>query len=220
LLDVQDDEGVIVDASGDRVCVDLLDRNVNMASCWLWLGIDLGSSAVERASVAWNDVTSGPASAPVREPNRCKAAGAAAALAPASTRPYRIETGGVDKAATLTKRGQKIAPLGDYAAAATSSSGRYVALRGHRDEGDAVHFLVVLADLDTGEITPLGKRAWPAAIDPKLLVGPRDRLTALAEDTVAETPLRWVSADALLVGQVLYFPAARRAVAVDGSLVR
>ena len=130
---------------------------------------------------------------------------------PAPTRPYRIETSGVDKAATLTKRGQKIAPLGDYAAAATSSSGRYVALRGHRDEADAVHFLVVLVDLDTGEITPLGKRAWPAAIDPKLLVGPRDGLAALAEDTVAETPLRWVSADARSSsGRSSALPGARR----------
>jgi hypothetical protein len=215
-LRAEAESDVTIDQSGERLCINLFDRNVNMASCWIHFEVDLNRRRVKPTAVHWDTVRCGPAPTPVATPNHC--------VDPVSPRPAKTEwphsVRMIDDISTLFlfKGKVKVRPLGDFVVAATSPSGRWEALKGHREEGDYIHFHAVLFDRASGEFYPLGKEVWPAPIEAKELAGPADALSDRAGDVVGETPLRWIGPDALVLGKALYLPAARRRVALDGDI--
>jgi hypothetical protein len=106
-----------------------------------------------------------------------------------------------------------------------SPRGRFIVLRGNFEEGDYIHFNLLVVDRRTGAVLPLPNAdskeppAWPQPLTPAELADPsRQRLGPRAGDYVGESQLRFASETLLAAGELLFFFEHERVSALPGDL--
>jgi hypothetical protein len=190
-LGIQEHADFTVD--GDRACLELMDRNSNMASYLVNVRIDLATGATtDTVSIA---------------PAECKLA-----RREAPPRCVGHPAPIVDLDRTLEHAG----PAG-FTVQSWSPSGRWVVLRGNDEEGDSMHFQIVLYELATRNTFPiLGEHlehgdAWPQPLRAVQLAKDAEDLAPLVGDVVGETPIHWLPGpdDRLVVDEYLVVPGVR-----------
>ena len=218
-LAIQTHEDVVVDRDGRHVCINLLDRNVNMASAASRLRIDLESGRWEQGFTAFNDAC--------RSRDRAEPVACEPDTPPASrTAPSFPYSFGPADHTLLDASRQIVARIGQFELAAEAPAGRYQLLRGNFEDGDYIHFQFLLLDRSTGEVFPLPAESQTkpqprslAALTKEELADPsREVLGNRAGDIVGETSVHFVNSDTLVVGRVLFRLAQREVVTLPGDL--
>lgn len=229
-LAIQDPNDFIVMARGRRACMNLMDRNENMASIAVDVALDLVSGKVRRALSMGQDACTPPASVKVAAADTPPKCVADRSPAPDASRraayPFDFTSAGILKqkgapgARVLKIRGW-IEEFGGL-----SPSGRWTVLRGDQEDGDYIHASVVLLDRQSGEVFPIREgRSWPEPLHPsgkqKLpeITTPIDHTFPV----VGETDIRWLGTSAeseLLVVEDLVVRPGHYSFAVKGEVAR
>lgn len=190
----QSPDDFLVDAKRNVACLQLLDRNANMADVNVSLQIDLTSGAVARRAVMTSgcELVDGLASGdafhcddPVPPP--------------------------IDDWSNLSRPDE-------WDLRAASPSRRWALLQGNENDGDAVHFDALLYDTQSHAIFPLVAGAWPPPLDAARRAH-LDQLHGHTRDIVGESDVRWLGDDLLVVDQLLVQPG-QRVVRVAGDVIR
>jgi hypothetical protein len=231
-LHLEDPGDFEVDEGGRRVCIDLMDRNVNMVSYWVRVVIDLKKGRVERWLTMGQETCIPPAGVKVTDAEHlpdCTPADKSTTEADASRSfPFDFTDDGILRQGQ-GENGQPMLKIPGYESERlllSSPSGRWIVLRGDVEEGDYIHASLVLLDREEGEIYPIQEgRTWP----PPLRAPGKQKLPRIKtpiDDTVSvvgETDVRWLGASAdtelLIVGDLVLKPG-EFSFAVDGSIAR
>lgn len=216
-LSLQTDQDVVLDAQRARVCIELMDRNLNMASHVVSIRVDLAAQKFE-----------------MRSTFGCSARRAASAFdcgprwvepAPAASDfPYAFDQGAcVVRSTSGTSFGKFV----DWSIHAVSPSGRWVVIRGNTEDADYIHFNLLVVDRLKGVVLPVPNRepgvktAWPAPLHRGDLDNPsRQRLGTRAGDFVGESTVRFAEPDTLVAGDLLFLLDVEKVVELDGELAR
>jgi hypothetical protein len=217
-LAVQAHEDVQVDGDGRHVCVSLNDRNVNMASIASHVRIELGSGHLEQGLTPFDHACLPLARS---EPARCEPS-PKAAPSHRPPLPYAFDS---ERHALLDTSGKLIAEIGDFELAIEAENDRYSVLRGNFEEGDYIHFQLLVLDRRTGELLPLPSvdaataPAFPVALGRAELARlSRRTLGERAGDFVGEDTLRFHGPERLVAGKLLVLFGPRRLVALPGEV--
>jgi hypothetical protein len=216
-LALQMDQDVVLDAQRARVCIELMDRNLNMVSCAVSIRVDLAAQKFETRS------TLGCGAANSASGFDCGPRWVERAQA-SSDFPYAFDQGaGVVRSTSGTSFGKFV----DWSIHGVSPTGRWVVIRGNTEEADYIHFNLVVVDRLTGVVLPVpnrepdAKTAWPAPLDSGDLANPsRQRLGKRAGDFVGETTVRFAEPDTLVADQLLLLLDLEKIVQLDGELAR
>jgi hypothetical protein len=238
-LDLQDPRGFQISDDGRRACLDLLDRNTNMASVNLELEADLQSGKVKRVLRMGEPECMPPADARVKK-------GAPAWLGcgkrePPTPRPTArfpfmfehappFEDEQEPHDAREAAQGARPIKLQGYGIENRSPSGRWLVLSGDEEDGDYLYRRLVLGDRSNGalyavpeEIESAGMRPWPSA-----LATPVDATQAIKRPIESaglvegEADLRWLgeaSSELLVVGRLVLRPGISL-FTIDGEIAR
>jgi hypothetical protein len=216
-LSLQTDQDVALDAQRARVCIELMDRNLNMASHVVSIRVNLAAQKFEMRSTlgcgarrAASAFDCGPRSA---EP------------APAANDfPYAFDQ---DAGVVRSKSGASLGKLSEWVIEGVSPNGRWVVLRGNMEDADYIHFNLLVVDRLKGVVLPLpnresdAKTAWPAPLDRGDLDNPsRERLGVRAGDFVGESTVRFAEPDTLVAGDLMFLLDVEKVVVLDGELAR
>lgn len=187
-LDVQSVDDFVIDASGQAACLTLMDRNINMANVIIDLRVSLqGSGQVDWALDIPNDC-------PGKKPAPCERKGLPYRQPP--TAAYDLENGWLIGAKGLRIRlGQ-----GDFSVAAVSPGGTWAVISGNIDEGDYIHRSLFLLHRQTGSVRTIAEKS--VALGRAQL----RTMTANSEPAVAETEIRWLTDNALIIDSKLVWP--------------
>jgi hypothetical protein len=218
-LAVQTDDDVTLDEQGRYLCVELFDRNLNMASAGISVRVDLAAGSFEQKAMLRPESCS---VIPTGEAFDCRSK---PTRAPEVERfPYSFAEANF---ALNGPSNQAFGRLDDFAVEQTSSDGRWLLLSGNREEGDYVHRNLLAFDRLEGSVFPIpgsdidSPPGWPEPLrGPELFDPSRERLGTRAGDFVAETSVRFAGTDRLVAGGVLLFLRERRAVRLPGDLAR
>lgn len=187
-LDVHSARDFVLDKSGEAACLELMDRNINMASVIINLRVPLvGGGKVQRA-------ISMPHNCPGPKLPACEPASSAVAVPPAGA--YDLEDG------WLVAGKKRVVKLGkgDFHTDAVSPGGTWAVISGNIEQGDYIYRSAYLLSRRDGTIRTVGKRG---------VVLPNKQLRTMdapSESVVGETPIRWISDEVLLIGSKLVFP--------------
>ncbi|MEY4576564.1 MAG: hypothetical protein RL701_1267 [Pseudomonadota bacterium] len=216
-LDIQDPSDFALTADGRVACINLMDRNINMANVLVRVRVELDSGRVTRWLAVGEDECRAPADMRIGEPSEaetCKRdTPAPAPTVTAPTFPYTFDerTGYVQ---TTGEKPTRLARLHEYTHELTSPSGRWLVLGGDIEEGDYSHRRIVLCDRTDGALYPVRAEAgpWPAPLTAAKRGGRIRVQTADMADVVGETDLRWLGDSAetevLVVDQLVIQPNA------------
>lgn len=199
-LDVQSADDFVIDQRGRAACLELMDRNMNMANVIISLRAPLQGGKVLWA-VAVTHECPGPKLA------------ACEPVAPASSKPpagaYDLQDGWlVAGKKQIVRIGQ-----GDFLNDAVSPGGKWSVIGGDIVEGDYIHRTLYLLNRQDGTIRTIAGKSS---------VLTRKQLRAMKLDSmsaVGETDIRWLSDDALLIDSTLAFPG-RGLVELGGEVAR
>jgi len=196
-LSIQEDSDFVVDPASGAVCMTLMDRNANMADVAVHLRIDLA-----KGTVVHHVAIGGDCLPKTREVGRC----ATPPETPRSGKSAPLALGSLGVPAAT--REESVSPSGHWSV---------VSLAPPEGEGDYLHRWVFLADRSEKALYPIAEGRFPRALD----AAKRATLDASAKtlDVVAETPVRWLDQDALLVGSLLVVPG-RGGVELGGEVAR
>jgi hypothetical protein len=230
---IQDPGDFIVFPEKRRACMNLMDRNINMASVWVQVFVDLDRGKVRRSLIMGKEVCVPPAGVKVVDSDA--AGGACAVSLPSeehADRAFPFAFKGrepEDEFGILVRAtGERVLKIRRYYehSEGNSPSGRWVLLRGDQEDADYIHANVVLLDRETGEVFPIREgRTWPA---PLRATGKRGlpHIKIPIEETasvVGETDVRWLgdSADTelLVLGELVVNPG-HSAFSVSGEIAR
>jgi hypothetical protein len=214
-LDVQDALDFRFDASGNMACLDLMDRNANMADVSLKVRVELDSGSIQRWLGVGEPECIAPAGVSHGEPSDEEWCGFERVSddAPEPTASFAFdyddETGWVKR---VTGEPTNYAQLPDYMREKLSPSGRWLVLGGDIQEGDYIHRSLVLFDRAEGSLYPVlaAPGPWPLPLTAAKAV---DAVKAPSEgmaDVVGESDVRWLSvspdSELLIVDQLVISP--------------
>ncbi len=210
---------VVVDRKANTACLKLLDRNENMASLAIAVGVDLATGKVDKWLIMDGnkdcDVAKRPAAGlGLRKGTKnfaCSGVAESRSKPPASTATYPFSFD--EKRQTIVGAGRSVA-LGTsqdeaFSAANTSPSGRWIMLSGCTQGADYFHSLVLMFDRADGKLYPVAVGPWPAALDAKQVaaIGACETKTLAV---VGETPTWWVGhKDDLVIGNTVVLPGVK-----------
>lgn len=187
-LDVQSAGDFVVDKSGMAACLELMDRNLNMADVIINVRVPLQGGA----KVQW--ATSMPDGCPGPKLTSCEPVRSPLAVPPAGS--YDVEDG------WLVSGKRRVARLGKGAFhnELVSPGGLWAIISGIVDEGDYIYRALFLLNRRDGTIRTIGKRS--------VVLARKQLRTMDAESEVAvgETTIRWITDDVLLIDSKLVFP--------------
>jgi hypothetical protein len=225
-LDLQDGRDFELSLSSGLVCLQLLDRNVNMASVMLDVRFDLRTGGVERWLTVGEDVCTPPRDVrPGSAPNECSEAPTpAASAAPAGAYPYDMPNADGRVIQTSPQGEDTALQLGsDYSPVLYSPSGRWLVLGGDTEEGDYLYRRLSLLDRENGRVYPIVRSAaWPEPVEPTQGSPPTLPPIERAILEPHETDVRWLGppdAELLVVGNAIVRPGVG-SFAIDGSIAR
>lgn len=188
-LAVQADEDFVLDESGNAVCMTLMDRNINMVNVAVNLHIDLATGVVRHRLMVGGDCA--PRAATWK---RCSTPGAS----DVTWAPFR-DVDGVEEGLL-------------------AFSGRWSVLRILKESpGDYIHSALYLFDRRDNLVFPIIAGPFPAPIPLAALARHVDLPDTV--DVVGESPIRWLTTDALLVDSLLVVPS-RAGVDINGHVAR
>jgi hypothetical protein len=223
-LDLQDGNDFELSLSAGLMCLQLLDRNINMASVVLDVRVDLRTGRVERWLAVGEDVCTPPRDVRLGSaPNECSEAPAASA-APARAYPYDMPRAD-GRVIQMSPEGEHTAlQLGsDYSPESYSPSGRWLVLGGDTEEGDYLYRRLSLLDRENGRVHPIVPgAAWPEPLEPTRGSPPTLPPIERAVLEPRETDVRWLGApgaEVLVVGNAIVRPGVG-SFAIDGSIAR
>lgn len=187
-LDIQSAGDFVIDKSGKAACLELMDRNLNMADVIINLRVPLMGSGKVQWAVSMPDGCPGPKLA------ACEPARQTPAVSPAAT--YDLDDG------WLIAGKKRVIKLGrgDFQVDSVSPGGFWAVIGGNYEDGDYIHRTLYLLNRRDGTIRTIGKRS---------VVLTRKQLRAIdaeSEPAVGETTIRWVKDEALLIDSKLVFP--------------
>ena len=230
-LAIQDPSDFVVDKGGQKACISLMDRNINMMTYALEVAIDLKKGKVERWLTAGGDTCIPPDGVELAE-SEAKLDCSAAERSPQSQVvappfPFTFTENGILKKGQ-GEEGDPVLKIPGYAPNedATSPSGRWMVLSGDQEDGDYIHRSLVLLDREKGEVFPLRlSRTWPAP----LRAGGKQKLphikTPIAKTSgaVGETDVRWLGtstdSERLIIDDMVVKPGVF-SFSVDGEIAR
>lgn len=225
-LDLQDGNDFELSPSAGLVCLQLLDRNINMASVVLDVRFDLRTGGVERWLRLGEDVCTPPRGVKVGSPpSECSEAPPPSAST-APERAYAYDMPEADGRVIQTSpQGEHTAlQLGsDYSPEIYSPSGRWLVLGGDIEEGDYLYRRLSLLDRESGQVYPIVPAgAWPEPLEPTRGSPPTLPPIERAMLEPRETDVRWLGvpdAEVLLVGNAIVRPGVG-SFALEGSVAR
>lgn len=187
-LDVQSAGDFVIDKSGKAACLELMDRNLNMASVILNLRVPLQGGG----KVQW--ATSIPDTCPGPKLTACEPAKSPSPEPPAGS--YDVEEG------WLVAGKKRVAKLGkgDFHSERPSPGGLWLIISGIVEEEDYIYRALFLLNRRDGTIRTIGKRS--AVLTRKQL----RTMDVESEVAVGETTIRWINDEALIVDTKLVFP--------------
>jgi hypothetical protein len=210
------DDDVDVDEDNRHVCLDLLDRNVNMANVLVSLRIDRETGKVERRVLIDADCKT------ISDQEMVHCQTATPKVPTSATFPYAWS----EAQHALTGPPERTWPVHEgFSLVHMSPDGRWGALRGNQEDHDYIHFNWLVLDLEQGsafalpdsDTTRVG--SWLAKVELSELRDPsRERLGPRAGDYYSEMPVRFVSANLLLADHLLIDLRARSIGRVTGDL--
>ncbi|HEY3496470.1 MAG TPA: hypothetical protein VGK73_17345 [Polyangiaceae bacterium] len=210
---LQADDALELASDGRHVCLELSDRNTNMASYVLSLRANLARRTFE---ARW---TLGCDTAKSLERFRCTTED--------EPQPRAAGFGyDFDSSGRLLER-----PLGSdgdgWSFAAASANERWLVLRGNQEDGDYIHFNLLVVDRQRGAVFPVPEAyvtaapIWPAPLTSADLADPsRERLGTRAGDFVTESSIRFLDGDRLVIDDLLLFLNDERIVRIPGDPAR
>jgi hypothetical protein len=225
-LDLQDGSDFELSLSAGLVCLQLLDRNINMASVVLDVRVDLRTGRVERWLSVGEDVCTPPRDVRLGSaPNECsEAPPPAASAAPARAYPYDMPHADGRVIQTSPQGEHTALQLGsDYSAELYSPSRRWLVLGGDTEEGDYLYRRLSLLDRENGRVYPIVPgAAWPEPLEPTRGSPPTLPPIERAVLEPRETDVRWLGGpdtELLVVGHAIVRPGVG-SFAIDGSIAR
>lgn len=202
-LTLQSSQDVVLDATGEALCVQLADRNDNMREIAASYRVELKSGRVSAALI---------------EHPGCKPASPKAVCTPASTKPpahargsyptrYDPKTGMIHGPGVRTTQLPKSADQGPPIRA-TTEDGRYLLLAMPTSQGDYMHAALIGLDLQHGTAHRITGKAWhPAATASDLVAWAANPEAIEALDVVGESTLKALPGQAgFYVDGVLIWP--------------
>jgi hypothetical protein len=229
-LDVQAPEGFQISKDGSRACLDLLDRNTNMASINVEVEIDLQSGKAKRALTIGEEECVAPADARKkkgtsdwlgcleREPATTQSALATRAPFPfAFAHAPVVQDDPEPRGAKQSGEGARKIKLQGYGLENMSPSGRWLLLSGDEEDGDYLYRRLVLGDRTNGafyvvpeDLDVEGKKPWPTPLaNPVEATEAVKRPIESAGLVEGEADLRWLGepgAELLVVGRLVLRP--------------
>jgi hypothetical protein len=199
-LSIQDGTDFVVDAGKRFVCIELMDRNVNMASLAVAMRVDLETGKVERRLTLGKEECKPPDDVAVddgesddvqSDKRGCTAEAARPAQGAPASFPFTFADGALLRQGSskrvLTIRGYDDALL-------ISPSGRWAVLGGDQEDGDYIHRSLVLLDRATGHVFPIrASPHWPAPLLPASKTKARlETPIPRTVSVVGETDVRWL----------------------------
>jgi len=226
-LDVQTTADFQIDGDKHIACLDLMDRNTNLATLAVRVRVDLSSGQVARWLTLGAEDCQLPADMVAGVPPEddvCNTVMQFDPPPPAATAAFgfAFEDEQVTEAGTNGKP-QPTATLEGYEEEQVSPSGRWLLLGGDPEEGDYMYRRLVLLDRSTGALFPLRGEpgSWPAALKP---AGKRKTVRTPIQQAVLlefEADVRWIGDSAeseLLVIRDLLVRPGERSFSVVGEL--
>ncbi|NVB40231.1 hypothetical protein G6O69_20480 [Pseudenhygromyxa sp. WMMC2535] len=230
-VSVQERGGFALDATGTYACLELLDRNINMADVGLKVAVELGSGGVQtRIELDMEETCEGKGDA---LPGACEKVELGApwiegtpAPAPASSGAQTWDFALDDDDHWLLEGGERVRRLCDEEDSScavlesASPSGRWLLLTGRESEGDYIHLDLLLLDLSSGQLWELreGKRGRKRFVK----VSVAEALGESAEivvSMVGESDVAWLPRDRLWIDGLLVIPDEKKVVWIGGSRV-
>jgi hypothetical protein len=223
-LSVQDARDFEVAADKMTACVELMDRNTNMASVQVLVRVDLISGGVKR----WMTVgeaeckpPEGVVAASFEQVPGCESAASRASDATAAY-PFSFEEEKLLQASEAGKPALKV-KLRGYDVELASPSGRWLVLAGDPEEGDYLYRRLVLLDRASGQLYPIPEEpgSWPSP----LVAAKTKRIKQPIEAAIlveGERELRWfgdAESELLIVGDLVVRPG-EALFRVDGEIAR
>lgn len=199
-LDIQAPGDFTVDRSGQFACINLMDRNANMADVAFELRVPLnGGKLVTMVSI--------PSGCETPKVSNCRPVKPEIAKAPRGR--YSVQDG------WLTAGQKKITQLGpgDFTKEVVSPSGKWAVIGGNVQENDYIERTIFLLDQQAGAIHTISAKST-------VLTSSQLRtMDTQSAGAVGETDIHWVSDDALVVGSKLFSPG-KGAVDLGGEVAR
>lgn len=218
-LEVQTDDDVVLDASERYVCVDLYDRNINMASAGVSVRVDLTTGTFQQRTTL---LPEGCSNAPLADSFNCNSP--VETEPKAAQFPYSFDE---DNFAVIGPSGESFGKLTEFTPSLAAPGGRWVLLRGNQEDADYIHVNLLLLDRLSGSIVPIPsldedtRSTWPTPLTKLELSEPsRAKLGKRAGDFVAETTVRFIGPNRLVVGNLLMLLDSERLVGLPGDIVR
>jgi hypothetical protein len=189
-LQLHSDDDFIVEPA--RACIRLMDRNLNMASYYLELRVDLATGRTESYAHAIEAFCK----LPRREPPSCDH----------DLRTFHSHAGPREHAG----------PAGFWAHS-LSPTGRWAVLLGNREEGDHIFEQIALYEIATKRSFPIPtmrhppSTGWPAPLTAEQLALGAEQLGQILDSVAGETPIYWLDGpdDRLVVEEALIVPGVR-----------
>lgn len=187
-LNIQSAGDFVIDKSGKAACMELMERNFNMADVIINLRVPLLGSGKAQWAASLPDGCPGPKLA------ACEPARQTPAVPPAA--PYDLDAG------WLVAGKKRVIKLGrgDFKVDSVSPGGFLAVIGGNIDEGDYIHRTLYLLDRRDGTIRTIGKKS--VVLTQKLL----STMDAESESAVGETTIRWINDEVLLIDSKLVYP--------------
>ena len=229
VLALQDPSDFEVDEGGQKACISLMDRNINMMDYAVDVLVDLKAGRVQRWLTAGEESCIPPMGVPLSQMSanlKCKSRST-----PPSVGPKSFSYSFTEQGTLLRERpdgGEPVLKIPGYRPApnAVSPSGRWLILSGDQEDANYIHQGIVLLDREKGEVYPIHVgRSWPAPLRPKGTQKPPHIKTPIADaaPVVGETDIRWLGTSAdtelLIIGDLVVKPGAFSFV-VKGEVAR
>lgn len=213
-LDIQEDDDFSTSEAGDQICLNLQDRNINMASVGLQIVVSVKDGKVRRWLDLGKEECPPPAGVSTRAPPDVCGRGHRGPVAVDDERPppaYPVTLNSSDEEIVVKGEAGGAFKIHDYSEDQTSPSKRWVVLSGENEDGDYIHRKLVLLDRQSGKVFPILEKGktWPAPLA-ITGTGKRRRIKVPIEQgfpVVGETPVFWLG------------PASREILIVDHSVV-
>ena len=209
-VNAQSEDDVTVDIERGALCLNLQDRNSNMATVGVQVRVDLKSGKVERWLDLGVEACQPPRTVHVGDaPWSCQGG----SEPPPSERSFAYDMSQDDtgKVQHTTPDGVQTAlSIPGYSPEKPSPSGRWLILAGDETEGDYIYRSLILLDREQGRVfrIPHPQGRWPAPFQPK---GAKRTLETPIDKTVqvtGESDVRWLGDGAPL-----------ELLIIDGSIV-
>jgi hypothetical protein len=200
---VQDDYSFWLSPDGKRACVQLQDRNINMASLIYLSAVDLATGKTESVYTLGEECGEVDFDEAMKQ-LACPFPTGDKAKPPASA--YRLDEGKL-----IGPNGVVKMELGEdiISGEEISPSGRWQVVGMHQEEGDYIYRMLVILDRKEGTFHPVKEsRTWPKALTDEDLEDDQV-LGELTMTGTGEQNVKWYPGDRLVLGSYLVVPGER-----------